>query len=38
VTSEELQKADEYEVDEYKRVSAKMQSGVRAWIYSSSDQ
>ena len=38
VTGEELDKADEYEVDEYKRVSAKMKSGVRAWIYSSSDQ
>lgn len=33
VTDEELAQADEYEVDDYARVSAKFKSGVTAWVY-----
>lgn len=33
VSPEEIAYADEYEVDDYKRVSAKMQSGQQAWVY-----
>jgi gamma-glutamylcyclotransferase (GGCT)/AIG2-like uncharacterized protein YtfP len=36
VSEEELQKADEYEVKDYKRTFADMRSGTRAWIYGSS--
>ncbi len=35
LTKDELEKADEYEVDDYQRVSAKMVSGSEAWIYRS---
>ena len=37
VTMEELLQADEYEVDDYKRVDAKMLSGDMAWIYAAAD-
>ena len=33
VTAEELQHADAYEVSDYKRISATLLSGVRAWVY-----
>jgi hypothetical protein len=33
ITAEELRNADEYEVAAYKRVSAKLKSGARAWVY-----
>jgi hypothetical protein len=33
VTAEELQNADTYEVSDYKRISATLLSGVRAWVY-----
>ena len=33
VTPEEIQRADEYEVAAYKRVSVFLRSGVRAWVY-----
>ena len=33
VTAEELQNADTYEVSAYKRISATLLSGVRAWVY-----
>lgn len=33
VTPEEIEKADKYEVPEYKRVSAVLESGKRAWVY-----
>ena len=38
VSREELAQADEYEVSDYKRVSAKLASGVEAWVYISSSQ
>lgn len=33
VTESELEHADAYEVDAYKRVSAKLASGKQAWVY-----
>ena len=33
LTSEELNQADEYEVNEYLRVQAKLKSGRNTWIY-----
>ena len=33
VTDAELKHADAYEVDAYKRVSAKLASGKQAWVY-----
>jgi hypothetical protein len=36
ITQAELEKADEYEVEDYQRNSAIMRSGAHAWIYSSS--
>lgn len=33
VTSHELQKADKYEVDDYKRVKCTLRSGEQAWVY-----
>jgi gamma-glutamylcyclotransferase (GGCT)/AIG2-like uncharacterized protein YtfP len=33
ITASELQQADDYEVDEYIRVSAKFKSGQKAWAY-----
>jgi gamma-glutamylcyclotransferase (GGCT)/AIG2-like uncharacterized protein YtfP len=33
ITAEELQKSDEYEVSQYKRVEAVLKSGKRAWVY-----
>ena len=36
ITQAELEKADEYEVEDYRRTLATMHSGGHAWIYSSS--
>ena len=33
IKEEELDRADDYEVDDYKRTLAKMKSGISAWIY-----
>ena len=33
LTSNELSQADGYEVEEYKRVSATLKSGLECWIY-----
>jgi len=33
ITPDELKAADEYEVSDYKRVSAKLKSGATAWVY-----
>lgn len=38
VTSEELAHADDYEVDDYKRVPATMESGVICWIYAAANE
>ena len=35
ITQAELEKADEYEVDDYRRTLATMRSGTQAWIYCS---
>lgn len=33
VTAQDLEKADAYEVDDYKRVAEKLLSGKRCWVY-----
>jgi gamma-glutamylcyclotransferase (GGCT)/AIG2-like uncharacterized protein YtfP len=33
ITPDELARADEYEVADYKRVSANLISGAAAWVY-----
>ena len=33
VTPGEIQGADEYEIDDYKRVAVTLRSGARAWVY-----
>jgi len=33
ITAEELRAADDYEVDDYKRVSVRLESGRDAWVY-----
>lgn len=33
VTQQELEKADDYEVSDYKRVSAVLKSGIQCWVY-----
>jgi len=33
ITEAELQQADEYEVDDYKRISVQLESGKSAWVY-----
>jgi len=38
ITREELAQADEYEVEDYQRVSAKLKSGGVAWIYADARQ
>ena len=37
VSKAELEQADEYEVEEYKRVNIQLASGVKAWVYVSRD-
>ncbi len=38
LTQAELEKADEYEVDDYRRTLATIRSGTRAWIYCSAKE
>lgn len=38
ISAEELQQADAYEVDDYKRIEVKMASGISAWVYVSAMQ
>ncbi|WP_319014229.1 gamma-glutamylcyclotransferase [Legionella longbeachae] len=33
VSKEELERADEYEVKDYKRIQVKLASGLSAWVY-----
>ena len=33
ITSDELLKADRYEVDDYKRVEVTLESGIKSWAY-----
>lgn len=33
VSPQELEQADKYEVDDYKRVKVHLQSGLSAWVY-----
>jgi hypothetical protein len=33
VTADEIERADKYEVAEYRRVAVVLQSGIRAWVY-----
>lgn len=33
ISAEELARADEYEVDDYRRIEAVLASGGRAWVY-----
>ena len=33
ITSSELLKADDYEVDDYERIEAILKSGVKSWVY-----
>lgn len=33
VTPEQVQQSDEYEVDDYRRMAAKLESGEHAWVY-----
>ncbi len=37
ITSQELAQADDYEVDDYKRISATLASGCVCWIYAAVD-
>lgn len=38
ITGAELLQADDYEVDDYKRVSATLQSGITCWIYAAANE
>lgn len=38
ITKEELLQADDYEVDDYKRVSATLASGIECWIYAAAKE
>lgn len=33
ITKEELHQADEYEIDDYKRIAVQLASGKTAWVY-----
>ena len=33
ITEEELASADRYEVADYKRIAARLKSGIEAWVY-----
>jgi len=33
ISPQELQQADEYEVEDYKRVRVQLHSGISAWVY-----
>jgi hypothetical protein len=38
LTDAELKAADDYEVDDYVRISVKLASGLDAWVYIATDQ
>ena len=38
LTEHELSQADDYEVDDYQRVSAKLKSGTHCWIYAAAQE
>jgi gamma-glutamylcyclotransferase (GGCT)/AIG2-like uncharacterized protein YtfP len=38
ITADELRAADEYEVDDYRRVLVPLRSGKRAWVYVFAEQ
>jgi len=38
ITDKELIQADDYEVDDYKRISAILQSGITCWIYAAANE
>ncbi|GAC1444155.1 MAG: gamma-glutamylcyclotransferase [Sediminibacterium sp.] len=38
ITETELRQADDYEVDDYKRIAVTLQSGTRAWVYISANE
>ncbi|WP_246029376.1 gamma-glutamylcyclotransferase family protein [Pedobacter nototheniae] len=38
VTTTELQQADDYEVDNYKRILVELKSGKKAWVYINASQ
>jgi len=38
LTEAELAQADDYEVDDYARVEARLKSGVSCWIYAAADE
>ncbi len=38
ITDDELAAADDYEVDDYRRISVVLASGVTAWVYVSAEQ
>lgn len=38
LTPEELAQADDYEVDDYQRVSAQLKSGTTCWIYAAAEE
>lgn len=38
ISLEELECADTYEVDDYKRISVQLQSGVEAWVYVNAEE
>ena len=33
ITSSELLKADDYEVDDYERIETTLKSGIKSWVY-----
>lgn len=37
ISSKELSNADQYEVDDYKRIKVKLRSGILAWVYVGAD-
>jgi gamma-glutamylcyclotransferase (GGCT)/AIG2-like uncharacterized protein YtfP len=38
ITLEELERADKYETDDYKRIQVTLQSGKQSWVYVKSDK
>jgi hypothetical protein len=37
LTADEIARADDYEVDDYQRVKAKLKSGRSCWIYAAAN-
>ena len=37
LTTDELMHADDYEVDDYQRIEATLESGITCWIYSAAE-